>query len=102
MKLIGSSTRDCIDYPTRSPAVFSRVVAGDDREFLDCVDSQIEPNNAAGCAIREVVDANSVQSVVVLLRTGACDCYLHAVTPIPTIGSYGDCFFSPYSSHAGL
>src|SRR5262245_53768325 len=37
MKSIRSRARDCIDHTTRGLAIFRRVIARKDREFLNCI-----------------------------------------------------------------
>src|SRR5436853_2271392 len=68
----------------------------------DGVDSQIETDDAPRRAIGIVVDADSIEPVIVLLRASARDCNLHAISTIAAISSYGDGFFRPNGSHAGL
>src|SRR5436853_4880620 len=48
----------------------------------DGVDSQIETDDAPRRAVRIVVDADSIEPVIVLLRASARDCNLHAISTI--------------------
>ena len=71
VKAVGSRARHGIDHAARGPAVSGGVVAAQHRKLLDGVDAQVGTEHAARCAVRVVVDADPVQTIVVLIGTGA-------------------------------
>jgi hypothetical protein len=55
MECISSRTRNGVDYSTRSLSVLSRIIAGEDRKFLNGVHAQISTENAARRPIGVVI-----------------------------------------------
>ena len=68
MNLIRPGPRDRVDHATRCLAIVRLVVAGQDGKFLDRVDPKVSSQYAAGRAVGIVIEADPVQTIVVLLR----------------------------------
>ena len=90
MKLIGSRTCNGIDDATGRFSVFRRVVAGQDRKFLDGVYTQVPSQDAAWSSVCVIVQANAIQPIIVLLRPGARDRQLLSETAISSIRAGGE------------
>ena len=73
MKGASSRIRDCVDDSARSAPVLRGIIALQYGNLLDRVDAQVGSQDAAGCAIGIVVDAQPVQPVAVLLGSAAGD-----------------------------
>src|ERR1700675_4441865 len=67
MKRVASRACHSIDNSAGRTTICRRIIAGYDREFLHSVRTQIQPQDAARRRIRVVVDADSVQQIIVLL-----------------------------------
>ncbi len=67
MKRVGSRTGDGVDNSSRCSPVFSRIVTGQYREFLNSVRTEIYAAGTARRSICIVVNAYSVDSIVVFL-----------------------------------
>ena len=102
VKLVSASPGNCVDHATRSSSILRRIIARDYREFLDCIDSQIETYDATRCTIGIIVDADSVEAIVILLRSSASDRDLHAIAAIAAIGSDGYGFLCSDCRYSGL
>src|SRR5258708_77997 len=71
VNLVCPRPRNRVDHASRGLAIIRLVVAGDDGKFFDRVNSQASSQHAAGCAVRVVIEADSVQAVVILLWASA-------------------------------
>src|SRR5215831_17773430 len=87
VKPICSRARNGVDDATRGLAILGRVVAGDDRELLNGVDSEVPPQYAPGGAVGIIVEADAVQAIVVLLGTRTGDGQLLPKATITSIRS---------------
>src|SRR6202022_3243533 len=57
-----------VDYAARGSSVVGWIIAAKDRNLLHGIDSKIVAEYAARCAIRIIVDADSIQTVTILIR----------------------------------
>src|SRR6266478_3146069 len=67
MNLIGARASDSVYDSSRRLAVLGRVVAGQDRKLLNSVYAEVSAKYAAGTAIGIIVNADAINSVIVLL-----------------------------------
>ena len=77
-KLIGSGTRDCVDYTARCLSVLCGVIRRNHRELLNGIDTGNGAQHTAGSAVGVVVEADPIETVVVLLRPRTRDAHLVA------------------------
>src|ERR1700680_2226530 len=68
MKLVRPRARGGAHDAARSPAVLSRIVACQDREFLNGVHAQITPQYASRTAVSVIVYTDAVHAIIILLR----------------------------------
>ena len=87
VKIVSAGAGDGVDNSSRGLAVFGGVVAGQHRKFLDSIDAKIPTQHAAGCAVGVVVEADTVEAVVVLLRARAGDGQLLPEAPVAPVRS---------------
>ena len=86
VKGIGARPRDRVDHSSRGLPVLRRVIAGQDRKFLNGIYTEVPTHYAAGCAVGVIVEADAIQSVVILLRPRAGNGQL---LPEPSIAAIG-------------
>jgi len=84
MKSIGARPGDCVDHSSGGLAVLCRVIAGQNREFLNSVQPKFPPRTLPG-ARGIVVKTDAVQAIVILLWSCARDGQLLPEAPIATI-----------------
>src|SRR5882672_47161 len=75
-----------VDDAARRTTIFRRVVAGENREFLYGVRAQIHATCTARRAICIIVNADSVDAVVILLWTMTRNSQLISIAAIATRG----------------
>src|SRR5258708_8545264 len=73
VKLVGSRARNRVHHTAGRLAILRRVVTGQHREFLDGVDAEAPSQDAAGRTVGVIVEADAIQTIVVLLGPGAGD-----------------------------
>ncbi len=100
--LIRPGSRDRVDHSAGGLSVLRRVVAGDDRELLDRVNAQASAQHTPRCSIGVVIEADAVQTVVVLLRTRARDGELLPEAAVAAIGTRGKVGLGVDGAHASL
>ncbi len=67
----------------RCLTIFGRVVACQHREFLNGVHAQVNADHAARGAVAVIVDAEPVQTIIVLRRSAAGDGQLRTKSAVP-------------------
>ena len=87
VKLIGPGSSNGIYHSPGGLAIFRRVVAGQYGKFLNGVHAQVPSQHTAGSPIGVVVEADAIQTVIVLLRSSAGNGQLLTETAIASIGS---------------
>src|SRR5262245_36105240 len=83
MDLVRSRFADGIDHSARCPAILRRVVSGKHREFLNRIDTQADADDAAWPAVAVIINAESVEPVIVLCGPASGDGQLRPKTPVP-------------------
>ena len=78
VKLIGARARNRVDDAARSEAVLRGIVAGQDRELLDRIHTQVLAQHAARPGVGVVIDDHAVQTIGILRRPVASDAELHS------------------------
>src|SRR5207245_10272939 len=86
-KMMSGGARNVVAHSSGGRAGLRRVVAGQDGELLNRVHDQVPSQHAAGCSIGVVIEADAIQTVVVLLWPGAGDSQLLSKTAISSIGA---------------
>ena len=77
-----------VDHAARLSAVFRRLIVRDDGVLLDRVYSKIAPVRlATGAGIELIVDADTVDTVVILLWPATVDRVLHSATAVARTAS---------------
>src|SRR2546426_3769515 len=71
MKRVRSRARDSIDDAARGPAVCSRIIASQNRKLLHGIDTKVVTQNTSRRSVGVVVDAYTIESIVVLIRPRA-------------------------------
>jgi hypothetical protein len=102
MKAICSRPRNGIDHSAGSLSVLRGVVARQYRKLLDGVHAQISSKNAAGRPIGVIVQADSIQTVIILLRARARDSQLLPETSIAAIRPCREAWLGVDGFHTGL
>src|SRR5260370_13618120 len=64
---------NCVDDAAGSLSIFGRVIAREDGELLNGIYAQVSSQDAARCPVRVIVDTRAVETIIVLLWTGARD-----------------------------
>jgi hypothetical protein len=90
MELVRACAGQRVDHTARSKAIRCRVVAGDNRELLQRVDTDGDAGCAAGAGIGVIVGDDSIQAIAVLLRTSAGNGELRSEAAIAAAGC-GSC-----------
>ena len=102
MKRIGARASDGINDATGRFAVLRGIVAGEDGELLDGVDAEVSAEHAARGAVGVIVEADAVQTIVILLRAGAGNGELLSEAAIAAIGAGGEARLRLIGVHARL
>src|SRR5438046_6552824 len=87
VNLICPRARNGVNHPPGGLAVLRRVVAGQDGTFLNRVNAQVPSQHAAGCSIGVVIEADAIQTIIILLCPGAGASQLLSKTAISSIGA---------------
>src|SRR5712691_1729919 len=85
VKFVRARTGKGVYNAPRALAVLGRIVAGKDREFLDGVNTEVAAEHAARRPVGVIVNANAIQSVIVLLRPLTGDGRLQSETAIAAV-----------------
>ncbi len=88
MKSIGARPGDCVDHSSGSLAVLRGVIAGQNREFLNGIHTQVSAKDATRGPVGIVVETDSVETIIILLWPGARDRQLLAEAAIATIRAH--------------
>src|SRR5580700_6902843 len=88
MELIRPGTRNGIHHPTCRPAVLRGIVARQHRKLLDGVHPQIAAQHAARRAVGGVIDAYSIQPVIILLGPSTGHGNLSSKTAVASVAPY--------------
>src|SRR6202047_1857112 len=78
VKAVCSRARNCVDHSAGGLPVFSGKVAGQNGELLHGVHAQITAQHAAGPAVGVIVEADAVESLIVLRGPCTRDNYLRS------------------------
>src|SRR6266436_5595119 len=90
VEIIGARAGNRVDHTAGSFPIFRRIVAGQDGKLLNSINAKVATKDAARRAVRVVIQADTVQTVIVLLRPGARNCELLSETAIAAIRSGGE------------
>src|SRR6202040_2397152 len=66
VELVGPRFGNGVDDPAGRPAIFRGIIAGQHRKLLNRVCAQIDAQRAAGCSVGIVVNADAVNTVIIL------------------------------------
>src|SRR5258708_5495583 len=102
VEIVGSGAGDSIYHTAGSFPIFRGIVAGQYGKLLNSVNAKIAAEDAAWSSIRVVIQANPVETVVVLLRPGARNGELLPKAAITAIRSRGEARLSLDGLYAGL
>ena len=92
MKRVRSRARYSVDDPTCGPAVLSRIVASQNGKLLYSIHTEVVAQNASRRSVRVVVDADAVETIVILVgpRAGnAQGCSKTALRVASALGASG-------------
>src|SRR5437868_8412077 len=87
MKRVRAGLADSVYHAAGRLPVLGRVIACEHGKFLNRVHAQVDADHAPRRAVAVVVDAKSIQTIVVLRRPAAGDGELRSKSPVPTPGS---------------
>jgi len=85
VKSIGPRARNGVDDSSGCFAILRRIVARENGELLNGVHAEISAKYAAGRSVGVIVEANAVQSIIVLLRPRAGDSQLLSEAAVAAI-----------------
>src|ERR1700736_5449314 len=102
MKLICACPCNRIDDSASFAPILGRCICGYDGEFLDRIHTEVQSNDASGCSVGVIIDADTVHSIVVLLGTAAGNGHLSAVSAVSAIGTDGNRLFEADQRHPRL
>src|SRR6202011_3898116 len=85
VKLIGACTSDRVNDAARGFSVVRRCVRGNNGKLLNCIDSKVRADDATGAAVGVIIDTDTVDAIVILLRAGASNGELIAQPSIGTL-----------------
>jgi hypothetical protein len=102
VQLIRASAGDRIDYSARGFAVVRGCVRSNDGELLNCVDAKVRANDATRSAVGVVIDTDTVDAIVILLRASASNGELIAQPSIGTLVADCNGRLSAYCGDTGL
>ena len=85
MKCVRSRFTDGVDHSAGRPPILGRVIAGEHGEFLNRVHAQADADHASRPAVAVIIDAQSVQPVIVLCGPASRNRKLRAKTSIPAL-----------------
>src|ERR1700694_1649946 len=97
MNLVGAGARDGVYDSSRGCSVLGRVVASQDGKLLNSVYAEVSAKYAPGTAIGIIVNADAINTVIVLLGAAARDAHLRPKSAIGIARSMGLC-----GNHSGL
>src|SRR5262249_35093657 len=80
---VRSGFADGVDHAARGPAILGRVVASEHGEFLNGIHTQVAADHAARAAVAVIVDAETVEPVIVLRGPAAGDGELIPEASVP-------------------
>src|ERR1700676_1252966 len=83
MERVGPRLTDGVDNAAGSLSIFGRVVTGENREFLNRIHAQLDPDHASRPAVGVIVDAIPVHPVIVFRGPAAGNGQLRSEAPIP-------------------
>ena len=67
MKSVRSRARNSVDDPACGPAILSRIVASQNGKLLYSIHAEVVAQNASRCSVRVVVDADAVETIIILV-----------------------------------
>src|SRR5215472_13528777 len=99
---IRSGAGNCVHDAAGGLAVFGGVVAGDDGEFLNCVDTEASAQDTSWGTIRIVIQAHAVETIIVLLWACTRDCQLLPKAAIAAVSARREIRLRVDCAHTGL